>query len=589
MPHAEEQDLFVPDEPMCSPEPIRIIHIGMGASGLLAAHKARRMLQNYELVCYEKNEVIGGTWFENRYPGCACDIPAHTYTFPFDRNPEWSGYYAYAPEIQDYMMNFYKKHNLEPFVVLNTEVVSATWDQLTGKWEVELRKKDGTTFTDTANILINGSGVLTKWKWPKIEGLHDFKGVLAHSANWPQDLDWTGKDVAVIGSGSSSIQMVPQLQKTAKSLTVFIRNGTYILPQFGSNVTNEEADPEAMNPQAAGKHQYTEKEKQRFREDPEYLLKYVTRIENSFASGWDMFVRGSELNLAAKKHAQDSTAAKLGDREDLKKYFIPTWSPGCRRPTPGEGYLEALLQPNVTCVFGEIGKITSEGVETSEGILHKVDILACATGFNVQYLPHFKIVGQEGQVMQDQTEPNVYASIAAPGYPNYFVVNGPRGNWGQGCALPSHESQILYIMQCCRKMQEDRIKFMVPKQDVTDQLNRYMDAWHRKQSIWNEDCKSWYKNNKVGGRVYIWPGSMLHHLKFLRHPRYEHYEITYRDPNNIWAFLGDGRTISQVKYGKDVPVPYIRDDEDAPWDIEQTNTKRGIIPSFCENSQGTGY
>ena len=125
MPHVEVPDLLIPDDPQCLPQPIRIIHVGMGASGLLAAHKARKFLTNYELVCYEKNEVIGGTWYENRYPGCACDIPAHTYTFPFESNPEWSGYYSYAPEIQEYMLKFYKKHNLEPFVVLNTKVVGA--------------------------------------------------------------------------------------------------------------------------------------------------------------------------------------------------------------------------------------------------------------------------------------------------------------------------------------------------------------------------------------------------------------------------------------------------------------------------------
>jgi len=509
------------------------------------------------------------------------------------------------------MTNFYQEHNLEPFVVLNTEIISATWDQLSGKWEVELRRKEGSTFTDTCNVLINGSGVLTKWKWPDIAGLHDFKGQIAHSANWPQDLDWKDKKVAVIGTGSSSIQMVPQIAKTAASLAVFMRNQTYIAPQFATNVSNKEADPDAQDPQAAGKHQYTEKEKQRFRDDPKYHLDYVTRVEKSIVGGWEMFYRGSELNLAAKKHMQDSMAARLGDRDDLKKHFIPEWSPGCRRLTPGEGYLEALILPNVNCVFEGISKIVPNGIQTVDGTIHEVDILACATGFHVQYLPHYKITGTEGQVMQNQTEPNVYGSIAAPGFPNYFVINGPRGNWGQGCTLPSHESQMEYILQCCRKMQEDHIKCMEPKQSVTTQLNLYMDAWHRKHSIWAEDCKSWYKENKPDGRVssldtrlqssveaedicrsvisyfasttphhsscyrvtnisqvHIWPGSLLHHLKFMRHPRYEHYEITYRDPDNIWAFLGNGRTISQVKYGPDAPVPYIRNDEDQPWDIE---------------------
>ncbi|KAK3066531.1 hypothetical protein LTR53_017084, partial [Teratosphaeriaceae sp. CCFEE 6253] len=281
MPHVNEPEMHVPDRPQCDPDRIRIIHVGMGASGMLAAHKAKKMLSNYELVCYEKNDT-----YENRYPGCACDIPAHTYTFPFDPNPNWSGYYAYAPEIQEYFLRFYKKHNLKPFVVLGTEVVSAEWHDLEGQYHVQLKRKDGTTFEDTCNVLINGSGVLTKWKWPAIDGLHDFKGTLAHSAYWKLTPDdWKDKRVAVIGTGSSSIQMLPHLAATAASVTVSMRNQTYIAPQFGASTTNEAADPEAMNPAAAGKHQYTEKEKQRFREDPEYHLEYRKKVEGSIVGG----------------------------------------------------------------------------------------------------------------------------------------------------------------------------------------------------------------------------------------------------------------------------------------------------------------
>ncbi|KAK5116993.1 hypothetical protein LTR62_006714 [Meristemomyces frigidus] len=540
----------------------------MGASGLLAAHKAKKMLSNCELVCYEKNDTVGGTWYENRYPGCACDIPAHTYTFPFDPNPDWSGYYAYAPEIQEYFLLFYKKHELEQFVILSTEVISAEWHDLEGKWHVQLRRKDGTTFEDTCNVLINGSGVLTKWKWPAIDGLHGFKGVLAHSAYWPKDLDWTGKTVAVIGTGSSSIQMTPHLAKTAKHVTVFMRNQTYIAPQFGANVTNEEADPESMNPAAAGKHQYTEKEKQRFREDPGYHLKYRQKVEGSIVGGWDMFNRGSDLNVQVRKFMQDQMRERLGDRDDLKEKIIPTWSPGCRRLTPGEGYLEALTAKNVTCNFDDIAGVNATGLHTIKADQIDVDILVCATGFDVQYQPHFRITGLGGEVMQDSKTPNVYASIACPGFPNYFVINGPRGNWGQGCALPSHEVQMEYILQCTRKMQEDQIKSMQPKLAITNQLNVYEDAWHKKHSIWSEDCKSWYKDNTVDGRIHIWPGSLLHHLKYLKRPRYEHYEIEYMDADNIFAFLGNGKTIGQVKYGSGAPVPYIRNEEDMPWDIE---------------------
>ncbi|RVX72033.1 hypothetical protein B0A52_04631 [Exophiala mesophila] len=569
-PEVAYTDDDIPTYPQCTPQPIKIIHVGFGASGMLFAHKADKQLQNFELVCYEKNSVIGGTWYENRYPGCACDIPAHTYTFPFEPNPNWSGYYSYSDEIQEYFLAFAKKYGVEKYVQIDTEVLGATWDEGQGKWKVELKRKDGSTFIDTCDVLVNGAGVVNKWKWPTIEGLHDFQGVLAHSAAWDTSLDWSNKTIAVIGTGSSSIQMVPKFAETAKHLTVFMRNQTYIGPQFGALVSNKEADPEAMEPHAAGKHHYTEKEKQKFRDDPDYHLKYRKAVERSVVGGFRMFFRGHPYNIGAKKMMQDQMSERLGDRDDLKERFIPDWSPGCRRLTPGEGYLEALRKDNVRCVFSEITKITPQGLVTADGETHNVDILVCATGFKVQYLPHFTLTGIGGQVMQDQTEPNIYASIAAPGFPNYFVVNGPRGNWGQGCALPSHEVQIEYIVQCCRKMQEDGIRSMVPRQDVTTQLNLYMDAWHKKTSVWAEDCRSWYKDNKPGGRVYIWPGSLLHHLKFMKRPRYEHYQIEYRDPGNIFAFLGNGLTITEEKFegSSELPIPYIRNNEDEVWDVE---------------------
>lgn len=484
----------VPDHPQCSPQPLKIIHVGAGASGLLFAHKATKFLSNYELVCYEKSPAVGGTWYENRYPGCACDIPAHSYTYPFEGNPEWSGYYSYGDEIQTYLLGFARKYNVEKYVQLNIEVTAARWDEKNALWNVNLQRKYGTTFVDTCHVLVNGTGVINKWKWPAIEGLHTFQGTLAHTAAWDSTIDYKDKSIAIIGTGSSAVQMVPKLSASGRHLTVFMRNKTYIGPPLASNVSNKEADPEAMEPLAAGKHWYTKKEKQRFRDDPDYHLRYRRSLERSIVSNFKMFYRDSELSLLVKKGMQESMAQRLGDRLDLREHLIPDWSPGCRRLTPGEGYLEALRADNVTCVFGEIVKVTADGVLTKEQE-HKVDMLVCATGFDVQFLPHFRITGLDGKVMQDQTQPNIYASIAAPGYPNYFVVNGPRGNWGQGCALPSHEVQIAYILKCCRKLQEDGIESLVPRQDITTQLNLYMDAWHTKHSVWAEECRSWYKVN----------------------------------------------------------------------------------------------
>ena len=323
-----------------------------------------------------------------------------------------------------------------------------------------------------------------------------------------------------------------------------------------------------MEPGAAQVHRYTEKEKEKFRNDENYLLDYRKRLEQAVVGGFKMFYRGSELNVQAKKMMQDDMSAKLGDNEDLKKRLIPDWSPGCRRLTPGEGYLETLVKEHVTTVHDEIVKVTPKGIVTADGVEHEVDFLACATGFHVAYLPHFKIAGTGGQVMQDTKEPNVYASVASPGFPNYFVINGPRGNWGQGCILPSHEVQIEYILQIARKIQEDGIKSMEIKDQLTRQFNLYADAWHSKHSIWAENCKSWYKNQTTDGRVYLWCGSMLHYLRYMKRPRFEHYEIEYKDPENIFAMLGSGLTIGEEKYGTKVPVPYIRLDEDEQWELE---------------------
>ncbi|KIW87486.1 uncharacterized protein Z519_11809 [Cladophialophora bantiana CBS 173.52] len=562
------------DQYHSQPRKLKIIHVGAGASGLLLAYKAERQLRNYALICYEKNPSIGGTWWENRYPGCACDIPAHTYTYTFRPNPEWSGFYSRSDEIQKYFEKFYDEYKLAKYVRLNTEVLSATWFEDSGEWEVELKKGDE-TFTDRCNVLINGSGVVNKWKWPSIEGISLYKGILAHSANWDTSIDWQGKKVAVLGTGSSSIQMVPHLARGSHSLTVFARNMTYIAPQVAAD--EQKIDENSQTPAAVGKHYYIEAEKEKFRTDPEFHLQYRKRLESALTEMFPMFLRGTKLNVQARESMRASMLAKIGPGHDeLKQRFIPQWSPGCRRLTPGEGYLETLILDHVRVIHDEIARFTETGLVTAAGEEWDFDIIACATGFDIAYTPHFKITGVDGAVMQDEWKetPNIYLSITAPKFPNYFVVNGPTGNWGQGCALPSHEVQLEYALQCCRKMQEEGIRAMEPRQDPTTQINQHLDAWHKKYSVWAEECRSWYKDNKPDGRVYIWPGSLLHHLKTLRVPRYEHYDLRY-EADNVWAFLGNGRTDLEWEHennGSDGArkvdlAPYIRN-EDVPWSLD---------------------
>jgi cation diffusion facilitator CzcD-associated flavoprotein CzcO len=403
--NAQPNASIIGDFPQCTPNKIKIIHVGCGASGILFTHKIRKWLDNYDLKIYEKNPIAGGTWYENRYPGCACDVPAHTYTFPFEANPEWSSFYSSAGEIQEYMLKLAKKWNVDEFTQYNTEILSATWDEAEGIWKVRIKAEDGSEFADTCNVLVNGSGVVNKWKWPAIEGLHDFRGTLAHSAAWDPEIDWKDKTVAVLGSGSSSIQLVPQLGKTAKHLTVCIRNPTYVGPLMATSIPNKEADPEAKDPAVEMSHTYTEKEKAKFRDDPEYLLNYRRTIESAANAGFPIFIRGSQYNQGFKQVWQSRMKEKLAQNEELAKFLIPDWSPGCRRLSPGNNYLETLIQPNVTVCTSEVVKITPTGIVTADGREIGVDIIACATGFNVQYLPHFKMTGLKGQIMQDQATP----------------------------------------------------------------------------------------------------------------------------------------------------------------------------------------
>lgn len=253
---------------------------------------------------------------------------------------------------------------------------------------------DGHKVHDRANVLINGAGFLNDWKWPAIPGLHDFNGKLLHTAAWDADMsNWSDKTVAVIGTGSSAIQAVPRIQKTAKHLTAFMRSVTWISPPIGGEALEAEKGKDKTSTDVASaddvekpmeQYYYSEEDKKKFREDPKALLKYRRELETSVNSLFDVYLSGSETSKAMETAMRKEMHRRIGPgHNDLKDKLIPSWSPGCRRITPGDGYLEALTQPNVTTVHEEIEKIVPEGLVDAKGDLHKVDILVCATGFNI--------------------------------------------------------------------------------------------------------------------------------------------------------------------------------------------------------------
>lgn len=386
-------------------------------------------------------------------------------------------------------MDFTAKYNLGCHLRLNSEVVSAAWLEETGTYTVKINK-NGELIEDWCHILVNAQGTLNKWKWPDIKGLQSFRGTLLHSARWNENTDYADKTVAVIGTGSSAIQIVPKIQPQVRKLITFMRSVTWIAPPIASDIL-EQAQIDAGESRSLEQHLYTPQEIRRFRDHPEEHLAYRKELESRFNNMFEMFLSGSRISKATKAYMEATMLRRIGPGfEDLKAHLIPTWSPGCRRLTPGDGYLEALTQANVVRVHDEIKEITSEGLVDTNGNLHQADIIVCATGFDVSFKPSFNVVGVNGLDMSQAFTPmpKVYLSMTAPGFPNYFTINGFRGSWATGTALNAHEACVNYVVSCIKRLQSEHIRAIEVKSEAVDALYEHIDEWH-KRSVWNEPCK----------------------------------------------------------------------------------------------------
>ncbi|KAH8805254.1 hypothetical protein F5884DRAFT_823017 [Xylogone sp. PMI_703] len=538
---------------------IRVACVGAGPTGLALAFKMERQMGpgTWDLTLYEKNPAIGGTWYENK----------QIYTYSWDPNPDWSTYFAYGPEILEYFKKFSGKHDLQHYVQLNTQVVSATWFPQEGIYKILLRNsRTGEQREDWSHILVNATGNLNKWKWPNIEGLHSFAGPMMHSARWDESVDFKDKVVGVIGTGSTAIQIVPQLQKVSKKLSLFMRSPTWISPPFGGGVLREEIKHGHEGDMSHRQYTFSNDEKRLFHEKSDSHLELRQKIEAEINLNFGLYIKETDLQKKTLETMKNEMERRIGPgHEELKKHLIPSWLPGCRRITPGDGYLEALVKDNVRCVFKNIRKITPEGTVDSDGVLHKLDILICATGFDVPYIPHFKVINGKGVNMQDawHDSPNLYLGITAPDYPNYFVTIGPGGTWSNGTILPALETACEHFIQIFKKMQEEGIKSIEVTQEACDDFLYHMDKFHE-NTVWADNCSSWFKKN---GRVWVWPGATIHYLKTLHAPpRYEDYKFTYWKGRRF-AYLGDGSV--KAMHGKDFRAlaPYIRN-SDTAWSIE---------------------
>lgn len=479
----------------------RAIIIGSGFAGLCAAIHLKKAGIAFTLL--EKDDEIGGTWWANHYPGCACDVESHFYSFSFEPNPAFTREFAPQEEILAYVHRCVEKYGLRPHIQLGTAAVGARFDESAGEWEVST--SDGRTLR--ARYLISGSGGLSRPSTPDVPGLETFRGEQFHSARWEDAHSFEGKDVAVIGTGASSVQIVPEIARRAQKLYVHQRTPAWIIPR---------AD-RAIRP----------RERAIYERFPALLR---ARRYGLFARReifWFGMVPGSVVGKIgvgmAKKHLRDS----VKDPE-LRAKLTPDYALGCKRILLSNDFYPALERDNVELVTERIEAIVPEGIRTVDGRTRRLDTLVLATGFHAaDAVAPFEIRGRSGRELSSAWTDGAeaYKGTMVAGFPNLFLIVGPNTGLGHGSMIFMIESQVAYMMKTLDAARARRASQV----DVKPEAQRsYNEQLHERLSklVWSTGgCVSWYKT-RSGKNVTLWPGTMSEFNLRLRRFEEEHHVLS---------------------------------------------------------------
>lgn len=422
------------------------------------------------------------------------------------------------------------------YVKLAHDVKSLSWDSENGQWTVEVKDlKSGRDFTDHADFIINCTGVLNKWKWPNIEGLHDFRGTLLHSAQWNQGVDLKGKRVALLGAGSSGVQILPNIYDSVEKVYTWVRSNIWITAGFAQKFAGKDG----------ANFEYSEEQKKLF-DNPDEYKAYCKMIEGELNQRFKFIINGSKAQKDAVDFSINDMKTKMKNKPELMEKIMPTdFFVGCRRPTPGNGYLEALCGSKTTVFTSQLQRITPSGFVDPDGTEHEVDVIICATGFDTSYKPRMPIIvdNKDMRSTWDTDNPTApaptYLSVALQGVPNYMVFAGAYCPAAHGSFFPLIQCYSDYALQILHKMQTENIKSIRPKPRAVQHFLRHADTF-LKRTAWTGPCSSWFKGGRPDGKPAIWPGSRLHFLRLLEKVRFEDYEIEYENEEDMWGFLGNG-------------------------------------------------
>ncbi len=458
----------------------RVVCIGGGFSGLaVAIGLLKRGVRDF--VILEKARQLGGTWRENTYPGCACDVPSLLYSYSFARSAKWSRVFAEQPEIQAYLLDVAERYSVTPHVRFETEALRSTWDDRINRWVIETNRG-----RYVSQFLVLGQGPLHEAQIPKLPGLDTFAGTTFHSARWRHDHDLRGRRVAVLGTGSSAIQFVPKIQPQVKRLVIFQRTAPWVLPRLDG----------ALSP------------------TQQWLLRNVPGLQLALRSAIYGFTE--TLQLAQRSPAAMKQLQRIGHahiRRQVKdpallRALTPKFTLGCKRMLFSNTWYSAVQSPNTEIVTHEATEATAKGIVGADGIEREVDTIIFGTGFFVTNTSMWKkVVGRDGKSLDDvwKGSPQAYFGTTCRGFPNAFLMFGPNTGNGHGSALVVIEAQARYVVDTIATAKRDAIVAVEIRASAQDAWNDRVQS-ALSTTVFNAGgCASYYlDSNGRNSSIYPW-------------------------------------------------------------------------------------
>lgn len=490
------------DEPTAGPPPRgdipRVVIIGAGISGICLAIQLQRAGMK-SLTILEKSEDVGGTWLDNTYPGCGCDVASILYSYSFAPKYDWSRKFAPQSEILQYFRDCTDRFGVRESIRFGTEVSEAIYDQATGVWHV--RTTGGETLE--ADILVSAVGQLNRPKLPTIKGLDVFQGPVFHSARWDHSLDVRDRRIAVVGSGASAIQLIPKVAETARQVVIFQRTANWISHRYDYRYPRAVQWAFRWVPAVARLHR---------------LWQYATcELRILF------YQRRTRLNKGFSAYLLKQMLKKAP--EHLHKAIMPQYPAGCKRVLISNDYLQSLHRDNVRLVTEPIREVTADAILAGDQSF-PVDAIVLATGFQAShFLYPMTITGRNGVRLNDlwRKRPTTYLGMTCTGFPNFFMLYGPNTNLGHNSIIFMVECQVRYIVACLKAMKRRNLQTIEVREEAMQSFDKKLQQELRKK-VWNGYVANWYKTED-GDIVNNWSGSTLSYYWKTRKPDLEQFTL----------------------------------------------------------------